>query len=61
MQDNYRFDLFMETSAKDGSNVTKLFCEAGKILYKITDDLEKENNVRKILLFSIYFHFLFDI
>ena len=23
----------METSAKDGNNVNKLFCEAGKILY----------------------------
>ena len=54
MKDNYRFDLFMETSAKDGSNVNKLFCEAGKILYKITNDLDEDNSVRKILLFIIF-------
>ena len=58
MQDNYRFDLFMETSAKDGSNVTKLFCEAGKSLYKITNDMEEDNSVRKILLLINIYHFL---
>ena len=32
----------METSAKDGNNVNKLFCEAGKILY---NDYEQKNSV----------------
>ena len=34
----------METSAKDGSNVEKLFFDAGKILYKVSMD----NRVKKV-------------
>ena len=35
----------METSAKDGNNVNKLFCEIGKTLYK---DHEFKNNINKV-------------
>ena len=35
----------METSAKDGNNVNKLFCEIGKTLYK---DQELKNNINKV-------------
>ena len=35
-QEQNRFDLFMETSAKDGSNVKNLFCQVGKTLFKET-------------------------
>ena len=47
MKDNYRMDLFMETSAKSGFNVLNLFCNAAKILYD--DSMEKKviNRVRK--------------
>ena len=37
----------METSAKDGNNVNKLFCEIGKTLYK---DHEFKNNINKVSL-----------
>ena len=33
MQNNFDFDLFMETSAKTGFNAQNIFVEAGKILY----------------------------
>ena len=33
MQKDFDFDLFMETSAKNGFNAQNLFIEAGKILY----------------------------
>ena len=47
----------METSAKDGNNVNKLFCEAGKILY---NDYEQKNNINKVsILFSFYGYLLF--
>ena len=35
----------METSAKDGNNVNKLFCEIGKTLYKAQ---ELKNNINKV-------------
>ena len=37
----------METSAKSGFNVDKLFGEVGKILYKVSMDNSDINKVRK--------------
>ena len=36
IQEQNRFDFFIETSAKDGSNVKTLFCQVAKTLYKET-------------------------
>ncbi len=36
----------METSAKSGFNVDKLFSEVGKILYKVSMDNSYMNKVR---------------
>ena len=46
----------METSAKDGSNVNKLFCEVGKILYKETTSRFEINKVRLKYLINIILH-----
>ncbi len=46
----------METSAKDGSNVNKLFCEVGKILYKETASRFEINKVRLKYLKNIILH-----
>ena len=45
----------METSAKTGFNVMKLFCDAAKILYE--DSLKKKevNKVRKNITYNHYF------
>jgi hypothetical protein len=43
----------METSAKSGFNVMKLFCDAAKILY---EDSMKKKEVNKVSL--IYNHFI---
>ncbi len=40
----------METSAKTGFNVIKLFCEAAKILY---DDSMKKREVNKVRKYKI--------
>ena len=42
--DDNKFDLFLETSAKSGFNVQKLFCHASKILY---EDTAKKSEVNK--------------
>ena len=42
--DDNKFDLFLETSAKSGLNVIKLFCYAAKILY---EDSVKKSEVNK--------------
>lgn len=34
LKNKNRIDIFMETSAKSGFNVLKLFCDAAKILYQ---------------------------
>ena len=39
----------METSAKSGFNVDKLFSEIGKILYEFSVDNSYVNKVRKFL------------
>lgn len=48
IKEKNNFDLFMETSAKDGLNIKELFFEVGKILYKKTLEESKVNKVRKI-------------
>jgi len=47
IKEKNEFDLFMETSAKNGLNVKELFFEVGKILYKKTLEENKVNKVRK--------------
>ena len=57
MQNNFDFDLFMETSAKTGFNAQNIFVEAGKILYneyvkykktpKVTGDHLKKKQDKK--------------
>jgi len=44
IKNDNRIDLFMETSAKSGFNVMKLFCDAAKILY---EDSMKKKEVNK--------------
>ena len=46
----------METSAKDGNNVNKLFWEAGKILY---NDYEQKNNINKVSILFSFWLFIF--
>ena len=51
----------METSAKDGNNVNKLFCEIGKTLYKaqeLKNDIFCRFNFPFILLYSFISCFL---
>ena len=57
MQKDFDFELFMETSAKNGFNAQNLFIEAGKILYneyvkykktpKVTGDHLKKKQDKK--------------
>ena len=44
MQNNFGFNLFMETSAKTGFNAQNLFVEAGKILY---NEISHYNEIAK--------------
>ena len=44
---DYDIDLHIETSAKNGNNVKKLFVEASKMLYKEYLTLKKNNIKRK--------------
>ena len=46
MKENYDFDLFMETSAKNGFNIQELFCQTVKIIY---DNFEKENKISYVI------------
>ena len=48
LKDNFRFEFFLETSAKDGNNIEKLFVEIGKILYRDSKEKNKVNKVRNI-------------
>lgn len=48
IKEKNNFDLFMETSAKDGLNIKELIFEVGKILYEKTLEESKVNKVRKI-------------
>ena len=50
MKENYDFDLFMETSAKNGFNTLELFCQTAKIIY---DNFEKENHFSSVI--NIFF------
>ena len=40
--DEYDIDLYMETSARTGENVEKLFVEATKLLYKEYMSIQKK-------------------
>ena len=53
IKEDNRFEIFMETSAKNGLNVEKLFCDIGKILYNYSMEKNEVSKVRKffILLF----------
>ena len=46
LKNKNRIDIFMETSAKSGFNVLKLFCDAAKILYQDSLKNSKVNKVR---------------
>ena len=46
LKENNRFDIFMETSAKSGFNILKLFCDAAKILYEQSLENNVVNKVR---------------
>ena len=45
---DFGFDLYLETSAKTGENVQKLFVEASKILYEDYLSFKRNNNINKI-------------
>ena len=47
IKNNYDVDFFMETSAKSGFNVMKLFCDAAKILFEDSMKKREVNKVRK--------------
>ena len=53
IKDDYNFDLFLETSAKNGLNVNKLCCQMAKILYDNFVNKEKINEVNNIFLILI--------
>ena len=46
-KDDYMMNLYMETSAKTGFNVKKLFCDVGKILYNYSMENNNIDKVRK--------------
>ena len=48
MREKNRIDLFLETSAKTGFNVLKLFCDAAKILF---EDSMKKKEVNRVRLY----------
>ena len=44
LKNDYRFDLFMETSAKTGFNAKEIFVEAAKIILKEFNEYKKYNS-----------------
>ena len=53
IKDDYNFDLFLETSAKNGFNVNKLCCQIVKILYEnfvLKKFINEVNNIFLILI-----------
>ena len=48
VKEKNKFNLFMETSAKNGFNVNELFFQVGKILYEETLKKQKIDKVRNI-------------
>ena len=46
--ENYKIEFFYETSAKDGTNVEKLFVEAAKLIYKEFNDLNTKKTKNRI-------------
>ena len=46
IKEKNRINMFMETSAKSGFNVLKLFCDAAKILYEDSMEKKEVNKVR---------------
>ena len=55
LKDLYSIDLFLETSAKDGFNVNKLFFQAAKILYEHFSKKKEINRVNKYIFIWIYY------
>ena len=53
IKENNRIDIFMETSAKDGLNVEKLFFTIGKMLYNFSMEKNQVNKVRKNFLYIL--------
>ena len=49
IKEDNRFEIFMETSAKNGLNVEKLFCDIRKILYDFSMEKNEVSKVRKFL------------
>ena len=49
LKDLYSIDLFLETSAKNGFNVHKLFFQAAKILYENFSVKKEINTVNKFI------------
>ena len=50
---DYDIELFMETSAKNGDNVEKLFCDAAKLIYE--QYLEEQIKASVIYFFFLIF------
>ena len=53
IKDDYNFDLFLETSAKNEFNVNKLCCQIVKILYEnfvLKKFINEVNNIFLILI-----------
>ena len=53
IKDDYNFDIFLETSAKNGLNVNILCCQIVKILYEnfvLKKLINEVNNIFLILL-----------
>ena len=46
--DEFEIDLNMETSAKTGENVEKLFVEASRILYNEYKSIKKKKKKKKV-------------
>ena len=54
---DYNFEIFLETSAKNGLNVNKLCCQMAKILYEnFTITKKRINKVNNIFNLNLYLY-----
>jgi hypothetical protein len=51
LKKNYDIDLFMETSAKNGNNIEKLFGLTAKMIYEQYSEEQKISSVKFFLFF----------